>query len=396
MKSPACVLLIVFMLLVAGITYSTAQTIRRSGADLQIYDGGTWRSMNNATLGACTAGEAGTMRYNAGAARIEFCSGTNWMSMDSGTNAGSCSGTPAGTMRYNGGYSQFCNGTNWRNGYTLAVAGVCGSAESGASTSAPSSNLCNPGTASGVTTNATTFTWTCAGSGGGATDSCSKPRQVNGSCAAAHYNCSAGTSNSSVVADTTTYWNWRCDGINGGSNSSTCTQQRPGLCGSAESGASTTAPSGGTLCTTGSASGVTTNATTFTWSCTGSSTDSCSKPRQVNGSCGSAASGAAVASQPTSNQCSSGTYADTGDTASYWQWYCNGTNGGSSPLCQRARSSGGASCSAQTRGSNGCHLPFTLHGATGEGTCTGTGSCSAICNNGSWTSFEDDCGCQFC
>ena len=57
------------------------------------------------------------------------------------------------------------------------VNGTCGSAHSTTPVlSAPSANLCTTGTASGITSNAANFTWTCAGASGGTTANCSATR----------------------------------------------------------------------------------------------------------------------------------------------------------------------------------------------------------------------------
>lgn len=53
------------------------------------------------------------------------------------------------------------------------VNGACGGADGGLFTTTPAASLCTTGTASAVTDNPTTFTWDCAGSGGGTDDSCS-------------------------------------------------------------------------------------------------------------------------------------------------------------------------------------------------------------------------------
>lgn len=53
------------------------------------------------------------------------------------------------------------------------VNGSCGSSNSGVFSSAPSGNLCTTGNASAVTSNPTTYTWNCNGSGGGTNASCS-------------------------------------------------------------------------------------------------------------------------------------------------------------------------------------------------------------------------------
>jgi hypothetical protein len=59
------------------------------------------------------------------------------------------------------------------------VDGACGSAKGVAALSAPSTGLCSAGTASTVSGSGP-FIWTCVGSGGGSTASCSAPRQSGG------------------------------------------------------------------------------------------------------------------------------------------------------------------------------------------------------------------------
>lgn len=55
---------------------------------------------------------------------------------------------------------------------------VCGSASGTTTTTYPTANLCNPGTANGTDTTGTdgTYNWTCTGTGGGTNMSCSAPR----------------------------------------------------------------------------------------------------------------------------------------------------------------------------------------------------------------------------
>ena len=50
---------------------------------------------------------------------------------------------------------------------------------------------------------------------------------VDGRCGAGRNNCSAGTVNDAVFADTSSYYHWRCDGLNGGRNSSQCNYAKP-------------------------------------------------------------------------------------------------------------------------------------------------------------------------
>ncbi len=79
-----------------------------------------------------------------------------------------------------------CSPTNWSFYATLvpggggtAVNGACGSSNGGTFTSAPTTNLCSAGTASAVTGTGP-WNWTCAGSGGGTTASCSAQLQGSG------------------------------------------------------------------------------------------------------------------------------------------------------------------------------------------------------------------------
>lgn len=56
---------------------------------------------------------------------------------------------------------------------SCAVNGACGSANGQTFQTAPTTNLCNSGTASSVSSGAASFTWTCSGQGGGSNASCS-------------------------------------------------------------------------------------------------------------------------------------------------------------------------------------------------------------------------------
>jgi len=112
---------------------------------------------------------------------------------------------------------------------------TCGSSNGGSFSSPPSTNLCKYGTASSVTTNPSTYTWTCTGDDSLPVD-CSATKTeglVNGSCGTAQgqlYSsvpsenlCSAGTP-SSVTTNSTTY-TWACNGSGGGSNAN-CSSNR--------------------------------------------------------------------------------------------------------------------------------------------------------------------------
>ena len=110
-----------------------------------------------------------------------------------------------------------------------AVTGVCGSSNGQSLSSAPTSNLCSTGAASAVGGSGP-WNWSCAGSNGGSTASCSallKATTVNGACgstsgavtsvAPTSGLCAAGTA--SVVSGNGP-WSWSCAGSNGGTNAS--------------------------------------------------------------------------------------------------------------------------------------------------------------------------------
>jgi hypothetical protein len=121
--------------------------------------------------------------------------------------------------------------------------GLCGVAQGQTLASAPTTGLCNAGTASAVTTNATTYDWLCQGINGGANANCQANRlvPVNGVCGPASGQtlasapttglCNAGTA-SAVTTNATTY-DWSCTGINGGANANclaSVAPSTPGVC----------------------------------------------------------------------------------------------------------------------------------------------------------------------
>src|SRR6185369_10281583 len=118
---------------------------------------------------------------------------------------------------------------------TNLVSGACGTANGTTVTTPPKSNLCMTGTASAVTGSGP-WSWTCAGSNGGTTASCSANRGlvvVNGTCgtsngttilsAPAANLCNAGTT--STVSGSGP-WSWTCAGSGGGTTAS-CTASLP-------------------------------------------------------------------------------------------------------------------------------------------------------------------------
>ena len=236
-----------------------------------------------------------------------------------------------------------------------AVNGACGSSNGADSTSKPTANLCSAGAASSVNGSGP-WNWTCAGSGGGTTASCSSLYEINGACGSSNGAslasaptsglCSAGSA--STVAGSGP-WKWSCVGSSGGTTA-TCSAQASaqpvnGACGSS-SGADRTSTPTANLCSAGAASSVS-GSGPWTWTCAGSgggTTASCSALLEINGTCGSA-NGVAVSTKPTANLCSAGT-ASTVAGSGPWSWSCAGSNGGATVVCTDSLASTGSSGSS--------------------------------------------------
>ena len=114
-----------------------------------------------------------------------------------------------------------------------AVNGACGSSNGESLASVPTANLCSTGTASTVSGSGP-WSWSCAGSGGGTTATCSAldpPPPVNGACGSANGGTvsTAPTANLCTAGSASTVsgsgpWSWTCAGSNGGSTAS-CTDK---------------------------------------------------------------------------------------------------------------------------------------------------------------------------
>jgi hypothetical protein len=191
-----------------------------------------------------------------------------------------------------------CTPTTWSfyatfsSGGGTIVNGACGSSNGAKLTTAPTTNLCSAGTASTVGGSGP-WNWTCAGSKGGTTASCSALLEISGACGSANgvavstaptaNLCSAGKA--SVVSGSGP-WNWTCAGSNGG-------------------------------------------ATALCWAPTSSA---------VNGACGSS-NGAKLTSAPTTNLCSAGTASTVGGSGP-WNWTCAGSKGGTTASCEALAAGG--------------------------------------------------------
>ena len=257
-----------------------------------------------------------------------------------------------------------------------SVNGACGAANGVGAIGAPTTNLCNTGTASAIAGTGP-WTWSCAGSNGGTSAACDAPLKVNGACGTTADMCSAGTAASESNNGTTTTWS--CTGSNGGTTASCSVADAVnGACG-------TTAD----MCSKGTAASESNNGTTTTWSCTGSNggtTASCSVADAVNGACGT-----------TADTCSKGTAASESNNGTTTTWSCTGSNGGTTASCSVADAVNGACGTTADTCSKGTAASESNNGTTTTWSCTGsnggtTASCSvADAVNGACGTTADTC-----
>jgi len=138
--------------------------------------------------------------------------------------------------------------------------------------------------------------------------------------------CTAGVNSTVTGAG---QWKWFCNGTYGGTNA-TCYAKKiiDGACGIKSAYSLTSTTSG--LCTQGTSNAFRGTGPWY-WLCNGTYggiNTSCSAIKMTAGACGTA-SGQYRINPPTSELCSSGTASASGA----WNWYCNGTNGGSNATC---------------------------------------------------------------
>ena len=182
------------------------------------------------------------------------------------------------------------------------VDGACGTANGSTVTTAPTSNLCSAGTAGSVTSGTTAYTWSCAGSNGGANDSCSATRNYpistsvtgSGSIDPTSKNVAYNATQTFTVTPATGYTLTSISGCGGsrsgstyttGSTTAACTVtavfSANGACGTASGQTYTVAPSAN-LCSAGTPGIVTPGKSSYAWNCAGSdgaATASCSATR---------------------------------------------------------------------------------------------------------------------
>jgi hypothetical protein len=214
--------------------------------------------------------------------------------------------------------------------------------------------------------------------------------------------CSAGTpgpvSGGLAQGGATSPWTWSCTGSGGGSTAS-CSEPyaatpTDGKCDPGTNGVATpTAPSGN-LCTAGTPGGIGGGATPggvtipWTWTCAGlngGKTASCSAPDNapapVNGACDATAENTATNSAPSGTLCDTGTAANLGGgNGSNWTWSCDGSGGGANASCLAAWI--GLSCTqGATTYPDGSTWITKTHGHSGK--CTTNVTSTYSCSNGS-------------
>lgn len=321
--------------------------------------------------------------------------------------------TCAGT---NGGASVSCEARKSENG-------VCGSAHGAAVTAAPEDGLCTTGKASRVTGNGP-WSWTCAGSEGGDTASCTATRSTEHAATAAFtppkqaaITASSDTANlcgsaaelvaieapsknlcrTGTASSVTGHgpWSWTCS--DNGQQSSCATlsmsassndapavpvptmapvdSQTP-QCGSAAGQGASQEPSSD-LCSVGKASSVSGRGP-WTWTCSkGKARASCTAPKIADGICGEA-NGTTLRNVPTRGLCKDGAPTQVQGNGP-WIWTCVGTGGGSSISCS-------AASQAQMRvdGICGNSANQTLSVSPAANLCD-SGVASAVYGEGPWT-----------
>ena len=209
----------------------------------------------------------------------------------------------------------------------MPVNGACGGANGTPSLVVPSANLCSAGTASAVTSGASSFTWSCNSDNGGTNASCAAPHQytvtatagANGTltCVSPVTGGNTTTCTADPAANFKTQSISGCGGtatgldVNGyttGAVTADCTVTaafvaaavNDGQCGTAHTVATATAPTAN-LCAVGTATAVASGLNSFTWGCnsdSGGANTTCSAPRQYTVTVSAGANGTLICTTP--------------------------------------------------------------------------------------------------
>jgi endoglucanase len=362
----------------AGYSAGVTLLLYSNGVIYQENSASAWWAWTGSTWAAVSGNPGGTTAASVNG----VCGAANGQSLSGLPTSNLCAAGTASAVGGTGPWSWSCSGSNGgatsscgAQAQAPAGNGACGPSNGQTLASAPT-NLCVAGTAS-VVSGSGPWSWSCGGSNGGATAQCSAARvaAVNGACGSSqgqHFTsaptgnlCSAGTATAVSGGGP---WMWSCTGSNGGSTPS-CSA----LAASASPSASgTTIPPATQLVDTGGnvwtlASGVVIengktvgysanvilllyfngiiyqeNSAKNWWSWTGSTWAAASgDPRgataaSVNGTCGFA-NGSVTHLAPTANLCSAGTASRVGGSGP-WSWTCSGSNGGTNAACSASLS----------------------------------------------------------
>src|SRR6185369_9167304 len=218
----------------------------------------------------------------------------------------------------------------------LPVNGICGSANGGTFTVAPSNDLCSTGTTSAVAGSGP-FAWTCAGSNGGTTASCSAQLQAPPADTTPPTVVSVDTSNatsSNSFAFTVTFTEEvtavtsgiRIDTYHGIAtvSGSVVTIRFDQVTPDKDQVYTLTIPAGTFKDAAGNLNDLYTAPVTF-------ANGRIPPPPPVNGACG-IANGSAFDTTPTTDLCSAGTASVVTGVGPYY-WSCAGSNGGTTATC---------------------------------------------------------------
>ena len=204
----------------------------------------TWScsGVNNGQSTNCSATRTYTVTPSAGSNGTISPNTAQTVAYGQGT---SFTATPS--TNYSAAFTSTCSGSANGNTYTVSsvasncsvsvafsntpVNGVCGSANGVSTSTQPSSNLCSAGTASSVSAGTNSFTWSCAGSNGGQTPSCSAPHTytvsasagTGGSISPGSQNVTGGNTTSFTVTPNSGYSINTVTGCSGSLNGSTYT-----------------------------------------------------------------------------------------------------------------------------------------------------------------------------
>jgi outer membrane protein OmpA-like peptidoglycan-associated protein len=317
-----------------------------NGVPSRVNGGGPW-------TWACSGSNGGQAAACSAAKKIDGTCGP--ATSEGGSSMpvkGLCASGFASAVTGAGPWNWTCSGLYGGQAATCSMApkrdAVCGNATLKGHKEAPSDDLCNVGQASTVVGEGP-WSWNCGGENEGASVTCTASVSVSGACGAANgvavpkapieELCISGKPTRVTGGGP---WTWNCAGSEGGDTQS-CTA--PVAKAESETivacGAAANAPAGQmpatNLCTGGTASAVS-GSGPWTWSCSDDSGHSavCATSAAMAGLCGTAAN-VATAQSPGENLCASGKAGKVDVQKGNWVWNCAGEENGASVSCSAPR-----------------------------------------------------------